>query len=144
MFENWHAPAAKWIRTRRHVAAVHRRFHGGHERRGLNNLSSGGTSPPGRAASILAPTGIGLSQVLMPLDKYPFSERYGWLEDRYGLSWQVIMLAARPSFRNSLPYSCSWETCAARPKKRIGVQKRAQCCEDRGHEGGRCCALREG
>src|SRR5438270_8668748 len=29
-------------------------------------------------------------KVLMPLDKYPFSERYGWLEDRYGLSCQVI------------------------------------------------------
>jgi len=30
------------------------------------------------------------SKILMPLDKYPFSERYGWLEDKYGLSWQVI------------------------------------------------------
>src|SRR5580693_2056131 len=29
-------------------------------------------------------------RILMPLDKYPFSERYGWLEDKYGLSWQVI------------------------------------------------------
>ena len=29
-------------------------------------------------------------KVLMPLDTYPFSERFGWLEDRYGLSWQVI------------------------------------------------------
>jgi predicted 3-demethylubiquinone-9 3-methyltransferase (glyoxalase superfamily) len=29
-------------------------------------------------------------KVLMPLDKYPFSERFGWLEDRFGLSWQVI------------------------------------------------------
>lgn len=28
--------------------------------------------------------------MLMPLDKYPFSERYGWLMDRYGLSWQVM------------------------------------------------------
>lgn len=27
---------------------------------------------------------------LMPLDKYPFSERYGWIEDRYGFSWQLI------------------------------------------------------
>ncbi len=29
---------------------------------------------------------------LMPLDAYPFSERYGWVEDRYGLSWQVMYL----------------------------------------------------
>src|SRR6266487_3940783 len=29
-------------------------------------------------------------KVLMPLDAYPFSERYGWVEDKYGLSWQVI------------------------------------------------------
>ncbi len=27
---------------------------------------------------------------LMELDKYPFSERYGWLQDRYGLSWQLM------------------------------------------------------
>jgi predicted 3-demethylubiquinone-9 3-methyltransferase (glyoxalase superfamily) len=31
-------------------------------------------------------------KVLMPLDAYPFSERYGWLEDKYGLSWQVVYL----------------------------------------------------
>ena len=29
-------------------------------------------------------------KALMPLDTYPFSERYGWTEDRYGLSWQVM------------------------------------------------------
>lgn len=27
---------------------------------------------------------------LMPLDSYPFSQRYGWVEDRFGLSWQVM------------------------------------------------------
>lgn len=27
---------------------------------------------------------------LMPLDSYPFSERYGWTQDRYGLSWQIM------------------------------------------------------
>lgn len=35
----------------------------------------------------------GLSEggtALMPLDAYPFSERYGWVQDRYGLSWQVM------------------------------------------------------
>jgi predicted 3-demethylubiquinone-9 3-methyltransferase (glyoxalase superfamily) len=26
---------------------------------------------------------------LMPLDKYPFSEKYGWIQDKYGVSWQV-------------------------------------------------------
>jgi len=28
---------------------------------------------------------------LMPLQQYPFSERYGWVQDRYGLSWQLIL-----------------------------------------------------
>ena len=28
--------------------------------------------------------------VLMPLDTYPFSKRYGWIQDKYGLSWQLI------------------------------------------------------
>lgn len=28
---------------------------------------------------------------LMPLDKYPFSERYGWVTDKYGFSWQLIL-----------------------------------------------------
>jgi predicted 3-demethylubiquinone-9 3-methyltransferase (glyoxalase superfamily) len=29
--------------------------------------------------------------VLMPLDAYPFSKRYGWVQDRYGVSWQLIL-----------------------------------------------------
>lgn len=27
---------------------------------------------------------------LMPLDSYPFSEKYGWVQDKYGISWQLI------------------------------------------------------
>ncbi len=27
----------------------------------------------------------------MPLDKYPFSEHYGWVQDKYGLTWQLIL-----------------------------------------------------
>lgn len=30
-------------------------------------------------------------KVLMPLDKYPFSEHYGWVQDKYGFSWQLIL-----------------------------------------------------
>ncbi|MFP5353007.1 MAG: VOC family protein [Actinomycetota bacterium] len=38
---------------------------------------------------------------LMPLDSYPFSDRYGWTTDRYGLSWQV-MLDARGEIDQTL------------------------------------------
>jgi predicted 3-demethylubiquinone-9 3-methyltransferase (glyoxalase superfamily) len=29
--------------------------------------------------------------VLMPLDKYPFSNKYAWVQDKYGVSWQLIV-----------------------------------------------------
>jgi predicted 3-demethylubiquinone-9 3-methyltransferase (glyoxalase superfamily) len=28
---------------------------------------------------------------LMPIQEYPFSKRYGWVQDKYGLSWQLIL-----------------------------------------------------
>lgn len=30
-------------------------------------------------------------EVLMPLDSYPYSKRYGWCKDRYGLTWQLML-----------------------------------------------------
>ncbi len=30
-------------------------------------------------------------EVLMPIGEYPFSPRYGWVKDRYGLSWQLLL-----------------------------------------------------
>jgi len=32
---------------------------------------------------------------MMELGEYPFSEKYGWTEDKYGLSWQVMSVGGR-------------------------------------------------
>ena len=37
-----------------------------------NSLSAGGTA-------------------LMPLQEYPFSKHYGWIQDKYGLTWQLML-----------------------------------------------------
>lgn len=29
---------------------------------------------------------------LMDLGEYPFSEKYGWMQDKYGLSWQIMFM----------------------------------------------------
>ena len=39
---------------------------------------------------------------LMPLDKYPFSEKFGWIQDRYGLSWQLMLTNPEGEERPSL------------------------------------------
>lgn len=30
-------------------------------------------------------------KVLMPIQEYPWSKRYGWVQDKYGVSWQLIL-----------------------------------------------------
>lgn len=30
-------------------------------------------------------------EVLIPIDKYPFSKRYGWIKDKYGVTWQLML-----------------------------------------------------
>nr|WP_256447713.1 VOC family protein [Paracoccus marinaquae] len=42
-----------------------------------------------RLAAILDEGG----QVFMPLDEYPFSPRYTWVADRFGVSWQIMLAA---------------------------------------------------
>ena len=47
--------------------------------------------------------------VLMPIDQYPFSNRYGWIQDKFGLSWQLILTNPegdpRPSIMPSLMFA---------------------------------------
>jgi predicted 3-demethylubiquinone-9 3-methyltransferase (glyoxalase superfamily) len=47
--------------------------------------------------------------VLMPLDKYPFSDLYGWVQDRYGMTWQLILIkpggAAMPAMVPTLMFT---------------------------------------
>jgi predicted 3-demethylubiquinone-9 3-methyltransferase (glyoxalase superfamily) len=38
-------------------------------------------------AALLADGGT----TLMPLDSYDFSDRFGWVQDRFGVSWQLIL-----------------------------------------------------
>jgi predicted 3-demethylubiquinone-9 3-methyltransferase (glyoxalase superfamily) len=48
-------------------------------------VSCNSSSEVDRLWSDLAPQG----KELMPLGGYPFSPRYGWIEDRFGISWQL-------------------------------------------------------
>jgi len=40
---------------------------------------------------------------LMELGEYPFSERYGWIQDRYGLSWQIMFMGEHPITQRIIP-----------------------------------------
>ena len=42
-------------------------------------------------------------KALMELGTYPFSERYGWTQDQYGLSWQVMAMGDRPITQRITP-----------------------------------------
>ena len=35
-------------------------------------------------------------RALMPLDKYDFNEFFGWVEDRFGVSWQILLTGDAP------------------------------------------------
>lgn len=40
---------------------------------------------------------------LMPLGEYPFSKRYAWLNDKYGLSWQLFLVEDMSEHRRIRP-----------------------------------------
>ena len=46
---------------------------------------------PGEVEGLWAKLSSG-GKALMELGSYPFSQKYGWIQDRYGLSWQLIFM----------------------------------------------------
>lgn len=42
-------------------------------------------------------------KALMPLDTYPFSEHYGWVQDKFGVTWQLILTKPEGEPRRSRP-----------------------------------------
>lgn len=40
---------------------------------------------------------------LMPLDKYPWSDRYGWVQDKFGVNWQLFYSATHQSQQKITP-----------------------------------------
>ncbi len=59
-------------------------------------LQFGGATPEGEAAARvgLDATWAALADggtVRMELGEYPFGKRYGWVEDRYGVNWQLML-----------------------------------------------------
>lgn len=43
--------------------------------------------------------------VMMELDKYPFSEKYGWIQDKFGVSWQLILPGRIPKIAPCLMFT---------------------------------------
>lgn len=41
--------------------------------------------------------------ILMPLDEYPFCKWYGWIQDRYGLSWQLMLVDSGQAVQKIMP-----------------------------------------
>jgi predicted 3-demethylubiquinone-9 3-methyltransferase (glyoxalase superfamily) len=53
----------------------------------------------------------GEGSVLMPFQANPFSEKFGWLADKYGLSWQLNLAGSRQKITPLLMFvgeQCGW------------------------------------
>jgi predicted 3-demethylubiquinone-9 3-methyltransferase (glyoxalase superfamily) len=40
---------------------------------------------------------------MMPLDKYPWSEKYGWVVDKFGMTWQLMLDELAPDRQKIIP-----------------------------------------
>ena len=42
-------------------------------------------------------------EVMMPLDSYPWSKKYGWVTDKYGIGWQLYLGEQLPAMQKFVP-----------------------------------------
>lgn len=42
-------------------------------------------------------------EAMMDIGEYPHSERYGWIQDKYGVSWQIMAMGDRPIRQKVVP-----------------------------------------
>jgi len=42
-------------------------------------------------------------QAMMPLGKYPWSEKYGWVADQFGMTWQLMLGELAPGSQKIIP-----------------------------------------
>lgn len=46
---------------------------------------------------------IDRGKALMPLDTYPWSKRYGWVQDKFGMTWQIMLHEGSSSAQTLTP-----------------------------------------
>ncbi|WP_434120871.1 VOC family protein [Salinicoccus roseus] len=65
----------------------------------------------------------------MPLDEYPFSKKYGWVEDKFGVSWQIIPKEMNEMISNGSPEQIRKVTQAFLDMKKIDLEALKQAYE---------------
>lgn len=58
-------------------------------------------------------------KVLMPLDKYQFSPKYGWIQDKFGVSWQIIFFAQGKPKEKIIPHLMFTQEYAGKAEEAI-------------------------
>ncbi len=60
-------------------------------------------------------------KILMPYDTYPWAQKYGWLQDKYGLSWQLSMSGPHKLEQKITPMFMFTQAQAGKAKEAIEV-----------------------
>jgi len=58
-------------------------------------------------------------EILIPIQKYQFSEHYGWLKDKFGVSWQIVPSIMNEMIKNGSQQQIDRVTQAFLPMKKI-------------------------